>query len=292
MIDQLSRFFSALIEIKNKCLKECLIIYGIMFSISLPTRFIIQRTTAMLAGTGWIGSTPWQIWHARFEMITKEGIPAILDAGESIVFFEAMYSSMQKFLTLSVHIILAGLAGWMIISIIRKKTTLKEALLSSPRPCTRFLGGMWISLLPLLVAGFIGTVIQVYVSTPGFVDNYSSFTPWSIAASALVLMLVYAFLRVSFLGYIRLESSERFLDSIKYSIFLSNGKTILIIAVMAPVVMLSMFLTYLTASIPIIKNFIAQLGILLVVIIETALFISLTRKQDVPNREKKKELLG
>lgn len=292
MIDQLSRFFSALSEIKDKCLKSCLIVYGIMFAISLPTRFLIQRIMAKLAGTGWVGDTPWQIWHSRFEVITKDGLPAIVEAGESIVFFEAMYSGIQKFLTLSVHIILAGLAGWVIISIIRKKYTLREAFINSFKPCTRFLGGMWITLLPLLIAGFIGTVIQVYVSTPGFIDNSSTFTPWSIGASALVLLLIYAFLRITFLGYIRLESSERFIDSIKYSIFLSNGKALLIVMIITPVVMFSMFLTFLTANIHILKNLASQLGILLVVIVETALFISLTRKQDIPTTEDKKELLG
>ena len=65
-----------------------------------------------------------------------------------------------------------------------------------------------------------------------------------------------------------------------------------ILGIMIPVVLLSMFITYFTDPILFVKTVAVQFGILLVVIVETALYLSLTKKQEKPGEDIKKELLG
>jgi len=296
MAEQFARFISVLLEIKDRCLKGCIVVFGIMIAVAYPLTFLVQRIMAKLAGTGWAGLPPWRLWSDNlFGEIIEGGIPVIAKNGESTVFFKAMNSGIQVFLTLTIQILLVGFASWVIIKLLRNKDSLSKAITSSVKPSMRFLGAMWLTLSPILFAGLIGTFVQIYVVTPDFINNNTSFVPWSIVASVTVIFLVFVFLRITFLSYIRLESSERLFDSIKYSIHISSGKVILIMLVIAPVILLSMTITYFTnyaTSNQFIRTVASQLGILLVVIVETALFISLTDKQKKPGDEIKKELLG
>ncbi len=296
MAEQFARFISVLIEIKDRCLKSCIIVFGIMIAVSYPLTFFVQRIMAKLVGSGWGGLSPWRLWSdSLFGEIIRGGIPVIAESGESTVFFKAMNSGIQVFLTLTIQILLVGFASWVIIKLLRNKDSLSKAITSSVKPSMRFLGAMWLTLSPILFAGLIGTFVQIYVVTPDFINNNTSFIPWSIVASVTVIFLVFVFLRITFLSYIRLESSERLFDSIKYSIHISSGKVILIVLVIAPIILLSMTITYFTdyaTSNQFIRTVASQLGILLVVIVETALFISLTDKQKKPGDEIKKELLG
>lgn len=290
MIDQLVSLFAVLDSLKKKYLGESWkIILGASVVI-VPLVYLIQTTTSKLVGNGWTGDTAWQVWNNMFGQIVRGGYSEIVKIGESNVFFSAMYSGIQMFIVLSIQILFAGFVGWTIYQMSRKKMTFKESTSNWIKPCFRFLWGMWITLAPILVAGLIGTISQVYLSSQG---TDPTFSPWTIVSSAVVIGLVFVFVRITFLPYVRLESSERIQDSIKYSVHISSGNVTLILLVLIPVILLSMGITYFTDGIHFVKTIATIIGIFLVTIIEAALFISLTNKKQKPgDMQETKELLG
>ncbi len=289
MIDQLVSLFGVLNSIKTKFLKDSWKVLLVSSIVIVPLIYLIQRIMAVVVGNGWAGITAWQAWNKMFGAIIKGGIPEIVKLGESTVFFSAMYSGIQMFLILSIQILFAGFVSWVIYQIIRKKKIFGESLADWPKPCFRFLWGMWVTLSPILLAGLVGTISQIMLSSQG---TSATFSPWAIVSSAVVIGLVFIFLRISFLPYVRLESSERFRDSIKYSVHISSGNITLILVVLVPVILLSMVITYFTDSIHFVKTIATVIGIFLVAVVETALFLSLTNKKQKPGIQENKELLG
>ncbi|MEZ4813145.1 MAG: hypothetical protein R2883_06670 [Caldisericia bacterium] len=281
--------FATLNSIKNKFLKDSWKILLVSSIVIVPLIYLIKRTMAAVVGNGWAGNTAWQAWNEMFGIIIKGGIPEIVKLGESTVFFSAMYSSIQMFIVLSVQILFSGFISWIIYQIIRKKKTFRESFTDWVKPCFRFLWGMWVTLSPILLAGLVGTIGQILLSSQGV---SATFSPWAIVSSAVVIGLVFIFLRISFLPYVRLESSERFRDSIKYSVHISSGNITLILVVLTPVILLSMVITYFTDSIHFVKTVASIIGIFLVTVVETALFLSLTDKKQKPGTPENKELLG
>ncbi|HOO97799.1 MAG TPA: hypothetical protein PKV16_07630 [Caldisericia bacterium] len=304
MIDKLLLLFALLRKSFNG--KTFLKLYGIILIVSFVMTEFIQRLMALMrpngsffgvpAYTEWVTSVYPKLINHGFHVFNEPYMQSIGEVAwrKQDFTFLAISSLVQTFLQLSVYILLVGLVAFVIVEQIKNKTEFMEAITSSVKPIFRFTAGMWVTLLTILLAGFIGTIVQTYIATPGFLEAANFFTPWSIAASGAIIFLSYAFIKVAYLPYLRLESTERFIDTIKYSIHITTGNIGFILLVMAPTIALSMGITFFTDNLRFWAIPPIALALLLVAWVDSCVYLVLTgqHQKQTGKIDQKKELLG
>ena len=146
------------------------------------------------------------------------------------------------------------------------------------------MGGMWLTLASLLFAGLIGDTIAIYLVTPEFVKDSATFTAITFAVSASIIGLCVIFIRLAYLPCVRSESLERFMDSVRYTFHLTRGYFWLVVIMSLPPVAIALVVARYTRGIPILATLGEQFGVLLVLIVDAAVYMTLTTKITKPGQ--------
>lgn len=280
MLEKISRVISTLeLIIRNSILK-----LSMLFMAMTASAYIIQefypKLVAYLIGNGW-GSSADAIsaWEGIFKELTSGGFSKISQIGESVVFVKAIYAALQYLFGLFLLMILAGIAATVIIGLARQNNHHNSDFLNSFKSVFRYVGGIFVIVTMLLFGSLIGSLLEVLYATPSISKDTISFIGWSFASSIIVITLIVLFIRLAYLPYIRCESTERFMDSIKYAFHITKGNLWVIVSVMVPVISGAILISRMTRNIPLVATFGQQAAILMIVLVDVAMYVVFSNKE-------------
>lgn len=280
MLEKISRVISTLeLTIRNSIFQ-----LTILFMAMTASAYIIQefypKLVAYLIGNG-LGSSADAIsaWEGIFRELTSGGFSKISQIGESVVFMKALYAALQYLFGLFLLMILAGVAATVIISLARQNNHHNSDFQSSFKSVFRYVGGIFVIITMLLFGSLIGSLLEVLYATPTISKDTISFIGWSFASSLIVITLIVLFIRLAYLPYIRCESSERFMDSIRYAFHITKGNFWVIVSVMIPVISGAILVSRITRNIPVVATFGQQAAILMIVLVDVAMYVVFSNRE-------------
>ncbi len=280
MLEKISRVISNLEQILRTSIFQISILLMTMTASAYVIQEFYPKLVAYLLGNGWSNAADAiHAWDGVYRELASYGLSRISQIGESVVFMKALYAALQYLFGLFLLMILAGVAAVVIIGLARRNNHHNPDSLSSFKSTFRYIGGLFVIVVMLLFGSLIGSLIEVLYATPSISKESISFIGWSFASSLIVLTLIVLFVRLAYLPYIRCESSERFMDSIRYAFHITKGNFWVIVSVMVPVISGAILISRMTRNIPVVATFGQQAAILLIVLVDVAMYVVFSNKE-------------
>lgn len=282
MLEKISRVISTLELIIRNSIFQLSILFMAMTASAYVIQEFYPKLVAYLIGNGW-GSSADAIsaWEGIFRELTSGGFSRVSQIGESVVFVKALYAALQYLFGLFLLMILAGVAATVIVGLARQNNHHNSDFPSSFKSVFRYVGGIFVIITMLLFGSLIGALLEVLYATPSISKDTISFIGWSFASSLIVITLIVLFVRLAYLPYIRCESSERFMDSIRYAFHITKGNFLIIVSVMIPVISGAILISRMTRNIPVVATFGQQAAILMIVLVDVAMYVVFSNKETV-----------
>ncbi len=280
MVEKLGRIVSLINQILMTAFVKLTVLLMFMTACAYVLDFFLPRLASLAIGNGWsYDGSPVSKWHGIMKLIGEKGIAGIEQTGESVVLLTGIYSAIQFLVFLFALTLLAGLAAYFVLGVVRNGVTQFSTFRSSLRSVLSYSGGLLFIAGLLLVAGAIGDAIRIASATPTFAQDSAIFVGWSLAGSVAVIALSVLFVRLVYLPYVRCESAESFTDSLRYSLHVTRGNFWFVVLAMLPVVSGAMLITRLTRDYPVVATIGQQAAIMAVVIVDVAIYITLSSKE-------------
>jgi len=279
MIDKITISLKTIIQVLKTSWFKILVIYLMMSVLAYSFHQLLPRIFSLIMGRGFsFDGSPLQQWYVVFEQVGQRGYDAVTAMGESNFAFLALYSFIQFVIQMTFLILLAGMATSFLLEVIKNGEAKLSIFFTNIRSAFRYMGGMWLTLTSLLFAGLIGDTIAIYLATPDFVKDSATFTAITFVVSASIIGLCVIFIRLAYLSCVRNESAERFMDSIRYSLHLTRGYFWLVVLMSLPPVAIALVVARYTRGIPILATLGEQFGVLIVLIVDAAVYMTLIAK--------------
>jgi hypothetical protein len=280
MLEKISKVISALELILRNSIFQLSFLFMAMTASAYIFQEFYPKLVAYLIGNGWNSSADAiGAWDGIFRELTTGGLSRISQIGESVVFMKAIYAALQYLFGIFLLMILAGVAATVIIGLARRNNHLNSDFISSFKSVFRYIGGIFVITIMLLFGSLIGSLLEVLYATPTISKDTISFIGWSFASSLIVITLIVLFVRLAYLPYIRCESSERFMDSIRYAFHVTKGNFWVIISVMVPVISGAILISRITRNMTVVATFGQQAAILMIVLVDVAMYMVLSNKE-------------
>ncbi len=282
MLEKIGKIFGKIDQIVRTSLTKLTVLLFSMTACAYLINQLLPRISSLIAGNGWsIQGAPSQEWSQVIEKITQKGLSEISRIGESVVAIKGLGALAEFIAYVLLLSVLAGIAAFFVLEVARRGRAQLSSAFRQFRAIARYIGGLSINLIVLSIAGLIGLIMTILEATPTIIHDSPSYVGWSFAVSASVIALSVLFIRLTYLPYIRCESSESLIDSFKYAMHLTRGNFWLIIFVMATIVSGAMLLSRITRNIPMIATLGQQAGILGIIIVDVAMYTVLSSKETV-----------
>ncbi|MBP7733246.1 MAG: hypothetical protein KA140_05755 [Caldisericia bacterium] len=254
-----------------------ILLWIILTVVAYGINFFIPRISSYVSGKGFNDTgSPFYQWSNFENKLLDNGMSELKNLSKTNVFFLAIYGLMEFVVHNTLLSLIAGLYAFFMLGALKRNDFGLRMMASSIKPAFRFAFGLWFVIILLLFAGLIGAVEQIYYYSQSSPDSLSMLAAWSLAGSVVVIALCVLFIRLSPLPYVRAESSERFVDSIRYAFHLTSANFWFIIIMLAPFVVGSFVLFHYTRSIPVVSTVTQQFGILMVIVVESCVYNTLT----------------
>lgn len=293
MLQKLLQTYKTAFRLLKLTWPRLLLLWVVLTVVAFCINYSIPKISSYISGKGFNDNgSPFYQWSNFEKKLLDNGISELKSLGKTNVFFLAIYGSFEFIIHNTLLSIIAGFYAFFVLGSLKKNDFGLRMMLTSFGPALRFAFGLWFVIILLLTAGLIGSIEQIYFNSQTSPDSLSMLGAWSLAGSVLVIGLCVIFIRLSPLPYTRSESSERFVDSIKYAFHLTSTNFLFIIVVMAPYVVGSFILFHYTRSIPVIGTVCQQFGVLIVVVAEACLYSTLTTFKAIPKVKEEIAMLG
>lgn len=293
MLQKLLQTYKTVSRLLRYTWPRLLLLWIVFTVVAFCINYSVPKLSSLISGKGFNDNgSPFYQWSNFEKKLLDNGITELKNLGKTNVFFLAIYGSFEFIVHNTLLSMIAGFYAFFVLGSLKKNDFGLRMMTSSVGPALRFAVGLWFIIILLLVAGLVGGIEQIYFNSQASPDTLSMLGAWSLAGSVVVIGLCVVFIRLSPLPYIRSESSERFVDSIKYAFHLTSTNFLFVILTMAPYVVGSFILFHYTRSIPIVGTICQQFGVLAVVIMEACLYSTLTTFKAVPKVKEETAMLG
>lgn len=293
MLQKILETFKTVFKLIRLTWLRLLLLWVILTVVAYGVNFFIPKISSSIAGKGFNDEgSPFYQWSTFESKLLNNGMSELKNLGKTNVFFLAIYGSIEFLVHNTLLSLIAGLYAFFMLGALKRNDFGLRMMVSSIRPALRFTFGLWFAVFVLLFAGLIGAVEQIYFNSQSSPDTLSMLAAWSLAGSAVVISLCVLFIRLSPLPYIRAESSERFTDSIRYAFHLTTANFWFITITLAPFVVGSFLVFHFTRSIPVVSTVSQQFGIVMVVVVESCVYNTLTTYKESAKKTENAARLG
>ena len=293
MLQKILETFKTVSKLVRITWVRLILLWVILTVVAYGINFFIPKLSSYVSGRGFNDAgSPFYQWSTFETKLLNNGMSELRNLGKTNVFFLAIYGSIEFLVHNTLLSLIAGIYAFFMLGALKHNDFGLRMMVSSVKPAFRFAFGLWFIVFMLLFAGLIGAVEQIFFNSQSSPDSLSMLAAWSLAGSVVVVALCVFFIRLSPLPYIRAESSERFSDSIRYAYHLTTANFWFITITMAPFVVISFVLFHFTRSIPVVSTISQQFGILMVVVVESCLYNTLTSYKESAKTNENMAMLG